>query len=66
MECDCFFLFVELLLLSSSFVLRSYFPAGSYWGESGWFRIVRGSNSMGIEEDCVWAVPKKPAMRLPV
>ena len=40
--------------------------AGSYWGESGWFRIVRGSNSLGIEEDCVWAVPEKPELRLPV
>mmetsp|Transcript_48133 Transcript_48133/g.125183 ORF Transcript_48133/g.125183 Transcript_48133/m.125183 type:complete len:97 (+) Transcript_48133:1535-1825(+) len=32
---------------------------GTYWGESGWFRIVRGVNNLGIEDACDWAVPKK-------
>ena len=31
---------------------------GTYWGEGGWFRIIRGSNSLEIEQDCDWAVPK--------
>lgn len=31
---------------------------GTYWGESGWFRIVRGVNNLGIESECDWAVPK--------
>ncbi|KAH3759767.1 papain cysteine proteinase [Pelomyxa schiedti] len=30
---------------------------GKYWGESGWFRIIRGTNNLGIEEDCSWGVP---------
>lgn len=30
---------------------------GSYWGESGWFRLKRGTNNLGIETDCVWATP---------
>jgi cathepsin X len=32
---------------------------GNYWGESGWFRIVRGTafENLGIEDDCAWAVP---------
>ncbi|ETW09396.1 hypothetical protein, variant 2 [Aphanomyces invadans] len=30
---------------------------GSYWGENGFFRIVRGVNNLGIESDCVYAVP---------
>ena len=25
---------------------------GTYWGEEGWFRIVRGVNNLGIEQDC--------------
>eukprot|EP00696_Hemimastix_kukwesjijk_P011434 gnl/Hemi2/2434_TR862_c0_g1_i1.p1 gnl/Hemi2/2434_TR862_c0_g1~~gnl/Hemi2/2434_TR862_c0_g1_i1.p1 ORF type:complete len:329 (-),score=74.08 gnl/Hemi2/2434_TR862_c0_g1_i1:64-1050(-) len=32
---------------------------GSAWGEAGFFRIVRGSNNMGMEADCFWAVPKQ-------
>eukprot|EP00850_Spirogloea_muscicola_P010065 SM000058S18495 [mRNA] locus=s58:238036:242651:+ [translate_table: standard] len=32
---------------------------GSYWGEGGWFRIIRGDDNLGIEENCDWAVPKK-------
>ena len=38
---------------------------GTYWGEKGWFRIVRGTNNLGIESECTWAVPKVPEkMRL--
>lgn len=31
---------------------------GRYWGESGFFRIVRGTNNLAIEEYCTWATPK--------
>ncbi len=31
---------------------------GTYWGEDGWFRIVRGQNQIGIEQACAWATPK--------
>lgn len=31
---------------------------GTYWGEEGWFRIVRGTNNLGIESACDWAVPR--------
>eukprot|EP00658_Telonema_sp_P-2_P068469 TRINITY_DN5739_c0_g2_i1.p2 TRINITY_DN5739_c0_g2~~TRINITY_DN5739_c0_g2_i1.p2 ORF type:complete len:182 (-),score=29.98 TRINITY_DN5739_c0_g2_i1:379-924(-) len=30
---------------------------GTYWGESGWFRIQTGSDNLKIETNCVWAVP---------
>lgn len=30
---------------------------GTYWGERGWFRIVRGKNSAMIEANCSWATP---------
>ena len=30
---------------------------GSYWGENGFFRLVKGTNNLGIEEDCVHANP---------
>jgi cathepsin X len=30
---------------------------GSHWGEEGFFRVVRGINNIGIEQDCDWAVP---------
>ena len=33
---------------------------GTFWGEKGWFRIVRGENNLGIEADCQWAVPRVP------
>jgi len=35
---------------------------GSYWGESGWFRIVTGTSheNLGIESSCAWAVPVIP------
>lgn len=31
---------------------------GSYYGEEGFFRIVRGSNNLGIETSCQWATLK--------
>ncbi|XP_024376810.1 uncharacterized protein [Physcomitrium patens] len=31
---------------------------GTYWGESGWFRLIRGVDSLNIEENCAWGVPK--------
>ena len=30
---------------------------GTYWGEGGWFKLLRGSNHLFIEEDCQWATP---------
>ena len=33
---------------------------GSYWGEDGFFRIVRGKNNLGIEDGCTYAIPKIP------
>lgn len=31
---------------------------GSYWGEKGFFRIVRGVDNLAIESECAWATPK--------
>lgn len=31
---------------------------GHYWGEEGFFRVVRGTNNLGIESDCSWATVK--------
>jgi len=31
---------------------------GTYWGEKGWFRLVRGKNALGIEQMVSWAMPK--------
>jgi len=31
---------------------------GQYWGNTGWFRIVRGQNCLGIEQNVNWATPK--------
>ncbi|CAM6086237.1 unnamed protein product [Calypogeia fissa] len=31
---------------------------GTYWGEKGWFRLIRGVNALAIESSCAWAVPK--------
>jgi len=31
---------------------------GQYWGENGWFRIIRGKNALGIEGHVSWATPK--------
>ena len=33
---------------------------GSWWGEGGWFRIVRGVNNCAIEAHCAWATPMLP------
>ena len=30
---------------------------GSHWGEQGFFRIVRGQNTLAIELNCYWAAP---------
>jgi len=30
---------------------------GTYWGEHGWFRIIRGVNNLGIEDSCAFGVP---------
>ena len=30
---------------------------GEYWGELGYFRLVRGENQLGIEQACSWATP---------
>lgn len=40
---------------------------GTYWGEGGWFKVVRGVNNLGIEANCDWAVwdGKLPAYNLP-
>jgi len=31
---------------------------GTFYGENGYFRIIRGINNLGIESSCKWAVPK--------
>jgi len=31
---------------------------GSYWGEEGFFRVIRGENHIMIEEDCSWGNPR--------
>ena len=32
---------------------------GVYWGEQGWFRLIRGVDNLGVEsQECSWAVPK--------
>lgn len=30
---------------------------GSYWGEGGNFRLIRGEDNLGIESTCSWATP---------
>lgn len=30
----------------------------SYWGEDGFFRIIRGENNLGIEERCHFGIPE--------
>jgi len=32
---------------------------GTYWGENGFFKIVRGKDNLKIESECSWAVPKE-------
>ena len=31
---------------------------GTYWGEQGWARVVRGKNNLGIEITSEWSTPK--------
>lgn len=31
---------------------------GTYWGEGGLFRLVRGEDNLGIESTCSWANPR--------
>lgn len=31
---------------------------GQHWGEEGFFRLIRGINNIGIENNCSWATPK--------
>lgn len=31
---------------------------GQYWGEQGWFRLVRGVDALGIEDMVSWGTPK--------
>jgi cathepsin X len=31
---------------------------GRYWGEDGWFKLQKGTNNLGIENQCAWGVPK--------
>jgi len=31
---------------------------GSHWGEDGFFRVVRGTDNIGIEDNCSWATVK--------
>jgi len=31
---------------------------GTYWGENGFFKIIRGKDNLKIESECAWAVPK--------
>jgi cathepsin X len=31
---------------------------GTYWGENGFFKIIRGKNNLRIEDECAWAIPK--------
>lgn len=31
---------------------------GTHFGESGFFRVIRGINNIAIESDCSWATPR--------
>lgn len=31
---------------------------GTYWGENGFYRIVRGINNLNLENNCMWGVPE--------
>jgi len=31
---------------------------GTYWGDKGWFKLIRGKNNLGVEGECYWATPK--------
>jgi len=30
---------------------------GEYWGEMGYFRVIRGVKALGLEDDVAWATP---------
>lgn len=30
---------------------------GEYWGELGFFRVARGRNTLGVEQNCAWVTP---------
>jgi cathepsin X len=32
---------------------------GTYWADGGWIKVIRGTNNLGIEANCDWAVPVK-------
>jgi len=32
---------------------------GQYWGETGWFRLIRGVDALGIEDMVSWGTPKQ-------
>ena len=31
---------------------------GTRWGESGFMKLIRGKNNLGIESECSFAIPK--------
>jgi hypothetical protein len=37
--------------------LIGFYVQGQYWGEMGYFRILAGHNSLGIELEAAWATP---------
>lgn len=37
---------------------------GSYWGDEGYFKVIRGNNNLMIESDCSFAVPNNPSENL--
>jgi cathepsin X len=39
---------------------------GSFWGEHGWMRLVRGVNNVGVEGECAFGVPKDDGWPTPV
>ena len=43
-----------------TYIIQTFFLnfTGTYWGEYGFFRIGMYGDNLGIEESCVWAVPK--------
>ncbi|KAG2529842.1 hypothetical protein JM16_001775 [Phytophthora kernoviae] len=39
---------------------------GSFWGEDGWMRLVRGVNNVGVEGECSFGVPKDDGWPTPI
>ena len=35
---------------------------GTYWGNNGYFRIIKGTDNLGIEKACVWMTPDMEPM----